>query len=101
MRPLRNLFFGMMGTFCILSSIRPGEERFYLARVEWDLTDFTLPMQEFAAKFDPIANRFSMHWRLAVSTQRTRVAIFVSSSITVWWICCTGTAMASWSATFR
>jgi formyltetrahydrofolate deformylase len=55
-----------------------GEERFYLARVEWDLTDFTLPMQEFAAKFDPIANRFSMHWRLAVSTQRTRVAIFVS-----------------------
>ena len=28
-----------------------GEERFYLARVEWDLTDFTLPMQEFAAKY--------------------------------------------------
>lgn len=55
-----------------------GEERFYLARVEWDLMDFKLPLEEFAAKFDPIANRFSMHWRLAVSSHRPRVAIFVS-----------------------
>jgi formyltetrahydrofolate deformylase len=55
-----------------------GEERFYLARVEWGLRDFKLPLQDFPAKFGPIANKFSMHWRLAVSTHRPRVAILVS-----------------------
>lgn len=55
-----------------------GEERFYLARVEWDLRDFKLSLQDFPAKFGPIANKFSMHWRLAVSTHRPRVAILVS-----------------------
>ena len=55
-----------------------GEERFYLARVEWDLNDFKLKLEDFAATFDPIAAKFSMHWRLAVSTHRPRVAIFVS-----------------------
>jgi formyltetrahydrofolate deformylase len=55
-----------------------GEERFYLARVEWDLNDFKLKLEDFSAKFDPIADKFSMHWRLAVSTHRPRVAILVS-----------------------
>ena len=55
-----------------------GEERFYLARVEWDLRGFALNLKDFAARFDSIADKFSMHWRLAVSTHRPRVAIFVS-----------------------
>jgi len=55
-----------------------GEERFYLARVEWDLNGFNLNLKDFAREFAPIANKFSMHWRLAISTHRPRVAIFVS-----------------------
>jgi formyltetrahydrofolate deformylase len=55
-----------------------GEERFYLARVEWDLSGFALKLEDFSWEFAPIANKFSMHWRLAVSTHRARVAIFVS-----------------------
>jgi formyltetrahydrofolate deformylase len=55
-----------------------GEERFYLARVEWDLNGFKLNLKDFPREFAPIANKFSMHWRLAVSTHRPRVAIFVS-----------------------
>jgi formyltetrahydrofolate deformylase len=55
-----------------------GEERFYLARVEWDLNGFALNLKDFLREFAPIANKFSMHWRLAVSTHRSRVAIFVS-----------------------
>jgi formyltetrahydrofolate deformylase len=55
-----------------------GEERFYLARVEWDLSDFKLKLEEFSATFGPIAEKFSMHWRLAVSSHRPRVAILVS-----------------------
>jgi formyltetrahydrofolate deformylase len=55
-----------------------GEERFYLARVEWDLNGFKLNLKDFPREFAPIANKFSMHWRLAVSTHRPHVAIFVS-----------------------
>jgi formyltetrahydrofolate deformylase len=55
-----------------------GEERFYLARVEWDLSDFKLRLEDFPTKFDVIANKFSMHWKLAVSTHRPCVAVLVS-----------------------
>jgi len=54
------------------------EEQLYFARVEWDLTDFHLDIREFPAKFAPIAERFLMTWRLALSAYRPRVAIFVS-----------------------
>src|SRR3984893_2875799 len=55
-----------------------GEERFYLARVEWDLSGFQLELKEFPEKFGPIAEKFAMHWRLALGSYRPRVAIFVS-----------------------
>jgi len=55
-----------------------GEERFYLARVEWDLEGFQLELSEFPQKFAPIAEKFSMDWHLALSSHRPRVAVFVS-----------------------
>lgn len=55
-----------------------GEERFYLARVEWDLNEFQLDLKDFADKFRPIAEKFSMKWRTQLSSHRPRVAIFVS-----------------------
>jgi formyltetrahydrofolate deformylase len=55
-----------------------GEERFYLARIEWDLQGFQLDLNEFPRRFTPIAEKFSMDWRVALSNHRPRVAIFVS-----------------------
>ena len=55
-----------------------GEERFYLARVEWDLDGFQMDLKEFSGKFAPIAEKFAMKWRIALSSRRPRVAIFVS-----------------------
>lgn len=54
------------------------ELKLFLMRVEWELADFTLDLDEFAAAFAPIAQRFSMVWRLAQSALRPRMAIFVS-----------------------
>jgi len=54
------------------------EERFYLARIEWDLQGFQLDSNNFSEKFSPIAKRFEMQWRVALSSYRPRVAIFVS-----------------------
>lgn len=53
-------------------------ENLFLMRVEWDLSDFTLDMCAFAAAFQPIADKFSMVWRVALSGERPRMAIFVS-----------------------
>jgi formyltetrahydrofolate deformylase len=53
-------------------------ERFYLARVEWDLDGFQLDLKEFPGRFTPIADKFSMTWRVAPSSRRPRVAVFVS-----------------------
>lgn len=50
----------------------------YLARVEWALDDFKLSLENFATEFGPLAEKFSMRWRLALGNYRPRVAIFVS-----------------------
>ena len=53
-------------------------ESLFLMRVEWDLADFTLSIDAFAGAFQPIAERFGMQWRLALSANRPKMAIFVS-----------------------
>ena len=50
----------------------------FLMRMEWDLAKFSVPVEEFAHAFAPVAERFQMDWRLALSSDRPRVAIFVS-----------------------
>ena len=55
-----------------------GEERYYLARVEWDLGGFRLDMKDFDAAFGPIAHRLGMNWCIALGNHRPRVAIFAS-----------------------
>jgi formyltetrahydrofolate deformylase len=53
-------------------------DNLFLMRIEWDLADFTLDMNAFAAAFQPIADRFSMTWKVALSNKAQKVAIFVS-----------------------
>ncbi len=55
-----------------------GVERYYLARVEWDLEGFRLDLGHFPGAFGPIAQKFGMNWRIALGSNRPRVAIFVS-----------------------
>jgi formyltetrahydrofolate deformylase len=54
------------------------ELKLFFMRVEWDLVDFSLPLDEFNAAFDEIATRFAMKWRLERSARRPRLALFVS-----------------------
>ena len=55
-----------------------GEERYYLARVEWDLDGFRLDLKDFDGAFGPIARKFGMNWVLQMGNRRPRVALFVS-----------------------
>jgi len=54
------------------------ELKLFLMRVEWDLVGFNLAEAEFEPAFRPIAEKFQMNWRLAMSSARPKLAIFVS-----------------------
>jgi len=64
----------------ILSNDEHGDEasHLFLTRVEFDPSEFDFDLAEFAQHFVPIATEFQMDWRLARSSDRPRVAIFVS-----------------------
>jgi formyltetrahydrofolate deformylase len=55
-----------------------GVERYYLARIEWHLDGFEFDLKDFPRWFKPIAEQFSIQWRITTSSYRPRVAIFVS-----------------------
>lgn len=52
----------------------------YFLRLEWDLGDFDVPLERFGALFEPLARRFDIEWRIARSSYRPKIAIFVSKA---------------------
>src|ERR1700678_1211340 len=59
------------------------ESGLFLMRVEFDPKDFDIDLTQkdfadFARQFEPIATKFQMSWRLALSSDRPRMIIFVS-----------------------
>lgn len=54
------------------------EQNLFLMRVEWDLHEFDLSPQQFAAEFAATAKKFSMRWQLNLSSRKPKIAIFVS-----------------------
>jgi formyltetrahydrofolate deformylase len=50
----------------------------FLMRMQWSMEGFQLTSQDFAPKFAPIAAKYNMRWRFAVSSQKQRVGIMVS-----------------------
>ena len=54
------------------------ESNLFLTRVEFDAAEFDFDLAGFSERFAPIAREFQMDWRLARSTDRPRIAIFVS-----------------------
>jgi formyltetrahydrofolate deformylase len=59
------------------------ESGLFLMRVEFDPTDFDIDLSrpnlaDFVKHFSPVAEKFSMKWRLAQSSQRQRMIILVS-----------------------
>ncbi len=56
------------------------ESNLFLMRVEFDPTDFDISLSEseFSKHFSPIAQKFQMQWRLALSNYRPKMVIMVS-----------------------
>jgi formyltetrahydrofolate deformylase len=64
----------------ILHADEHGDEEsgLFLMRVEFDPKDFDIPIADFGKHFSPVAEAFAMQWRLAQSSHRPRMIIFVS-----------------------
>jgi formyltetrahydrofolate deformylase len=54
------------------------QENIFFHRVEWELDGFALAPDQIAPAFQGIADRFGMNWSLRFSSDRPKVAIFVS-----------------------
>jgi len=50
----------------------------FFMRVEWSLDKFAIPRDEIAGRIGPLAESRRMWWRLQFSSERKRLAIFVS-----------------------
>jgi formyltetrahydrofolate deformylase len=50
----------------------------FLMRIEFDPSDFDIPLPSFSRHFEPLARRFQMLWRLAQSSYRPKMIILVS-----------------------
>jgi formyltetrahydrofolate deformylase len=50
----------------------------FLSRLEWDLDGFDIPVPDFEKHFKPLAERFLIHYHLALSDYRPKIAILVS-----------------------
>jgi len=54
------------------------DSSWFLIRVEFDPSDFDIPLPQAAQLFGPIAQKFDMEWRLAQPGERKKMAIMVS-----------------------
>ncbi|MGA3091871.1 MAG: formyltetrahydrofolate deformylase [Terriglobales bacterium] len=51
----------------------------FLSRLEWDLDGFDIPISEFEHHFKPVAERFRIHYHLALTDTLPKIAILVSA----------------------
>lgn len=54
------------------------DTRLFLMRIEFDLAEFDIPPADFGSVFQPVAEKFSMKWRLAQSSYPPKMAVLVS-----------------------
>jgi len=75
---IANFIFQHNGNILFNDEHGDEESNLFLTRVEFDAANLDFDLSEFAQHFAPIARDFQMDWRLARSTDRPRIVIFVS-----------------------
>jgi formyltetrahydrofolate deformylase len=51
----------------------------FLSRLEWDLTGFDIPVEDFDQHFKPVAARFLIEYRVVLSAYRPKMAVLASN----------------------
>ncbi len=66
------------GNIIALDQYVDTEVSVFFARMEWELEGFAIPLDQFAARFAPVAGPRRIRWTLHRSDQRPRMAVMVS-----------------------
>ena len=66
------------GNIIALDQYVDTEESVFFARMEWELDGFAFPLDQFAARFEAVAQPFRIKWSLHRSDKRLRMAVLVS-----------------------
>lgn len=66
------------GNIIALDQYVDTEDGVFFARMEWELAGFAFSLEQFAARFAPIAQPFQIEWNLHRSDQPLRMAVLVS-----------------------
>jgi formyltetrahydrofolate deformylase len=76
---ITDFIFNNGGNILNLDQHVDSEHQRFFMRVEWDLAKFSLTTQEIGKTFEAaVALRFAMEWQLHFSSDRPRMALFVS-----------------------
>ena len=54
------------------------EEKYFFARIAWDMKNFSIPESEVSEAFAPLGKEFNAAWKINFTGKNLRVAIFVS-----------------------
>jgi formyltetrahydrofolate deformylase len=54
------------------------DEKYFFARIAWDMTNFSIPQSEVAEAFTPLGKEFNASWKIKFTGKNLRVVIFVS-----------------------
>ncbi len=73
-----DFIFRRNGNILHLDQHVDGQQNIFFMRVEWALENFEIPADSIASHFQPIAEQYTIEWRLHFSNERQRMAIFVS-----------------------
>ena len=66
------------GNVIALDQYVDSSEQVFFARMEWELDGFAVPLDQFAARFEPVARPRRIDWSLRLSAERLRMAVMVS-----------------------
>lgn len=76
---ITEFIFNNEGNILYLDQHVDAEQNVFFMRVEWDLTNFSIPADKIGEYFDTlIGEKFEMQWRLYFSDHTPKMAIFVS-----------------------
>lgn len=75
---ISDFIFKNNGNILESDQYQDNEIGFFLMRLEWDLANFKIDINNFEKYFNPVAGKFKMDWKAALSSYKPKVAIFTS-----------------------
>lgn len=75
---ISNFIFERGGNILNLDEHVDSDEKIFFIRVQWDMTNFSIPASDLVEAFAPLAKEFNASYKIKFTDKKLRVAIFTS-----------------------